>query len=91
MFPGAQAWRNPEHLDQVDAARKVSELPPLALGEIPLRAITASDGDDADQSALLELSSDAQQTTLSGGHDLAEENTQGVVAEIKKLLDVIED
>jgi pimeloyl-ACP methyl ester carboxylesterase len=91
LFPGAQAWKNPEHLDQVDAGRKVSGLPPLALGEIPLRVITASDGDGEDQSAWLKLSSDAQQTTLSGGHDLAEENTEGVIAEIKKLLDVIED
>ena len=39
----------------------------------------------------LKLSSDAGQTTLPGGHDLAEENSKGVVAEIRKLLDAIEE
>jgi hypothetical protein len=43
------------------------------------------------QSYWLKLSSDAQQTTLPGGHDLVEENTEGVVAEIQKLLDAIEN
>ena len=94
LFPGAQAWRNAEHLDVVDAVRRTLRLPPLALGDTPLRVITASDGpSDApeNQSAWLKLSSDARQTTLPGGHDLAEENTDGVVAEIHKLLDAIED
>ena len=93
MFPGAQAWRNPEHLDIVDAARRVLRLPPLALENTPLRVITASDGQSnaENQSAWLKLSSDAQQTTLSGGHDLVEENTEGVVAEIRKLLDAVEE
>jgi surfactin synthase thioesterase subunit len=61
---------------------------------IPLRVITASEGPasaEKNQSAWLKLSSDAQQTTLAGGHDLVEENTEGVVAEIRKLLDSIED
>ena len=39
----------------------------------------------------MKLSTEAQQMTLAGGHDLVEENTQGVVAEIRKLLDEIED
>jgi pimeloyl-ACP methyl ester carboxylesterase len=94
IFPGAQAWRNPEHLDNVDAARRMMRLPPLALDDIPLRVITAADGPasaEKNQSAWLKLSSDAQQTTLAGGHDLVEENTEGVVAEIRTLLDAIED
>jgi pimeloyl-ACP methyl ester carboxylesterase len=94
LFPGASAWRNPEHLDIVDAVRRTVRLPPLALGDTPLRVITASEGPSSapeNQSQWLKLSSDAQQTTLRGGHDLAEENSDGVVAEIQKLLDVIED
>jgi pimeloyl-ACP methyl ester carboxylesterase len=94
LFPGAQAWRNQEHLDNVDAARRMMRLPPLALEDIPLRVITAAEGPataEKNQSAWLKLSSDAQQTTLSGGHNLAEENTAGVVAEIRKLLDAIEE
>jgi pimeloyl-ACP methyl ester carboxylesterase len=93
IFPGAQAWRNPEHLDIVDAARRVLRLPPLALEDTPLRVITASEGQSTaeHQAAWLKLSSNAQQTTLVGGHDLAEENSQGVVAEIRKLLDEVEE
>lgn len=94
LFPGAQAWRNPEHLDVVDAVRRTAGLPALALGDTPLRVITASEGSASaaeNQSAWLKLSSDAHQTTLTGGHDLAEESTDGVVAEIQKLLDASED
>jgi pimeloyl-ACP methyl ester carboxylesterase len=92
IFPGAQAWRNPEHLDNVDAMRRVVRLPPLALEDIPLQVITAADGPataEKNQSYWLKLSSDAQQTTLPGGHDLTEENSDGVVAEIRALLDAI--
>lgn len=94
LFPGAQAWGNAEHLDNVDAMRRVVSLRPLALDDIPLRVVTAADGPSnaaANQSYWLKLSSDAQQSTLSGGHDLVEENTEGVIAEIRQLLDGIED
>jgi pimeloyl-ACP methyl ester carboxylesterase len=94
IFPGAQAWRNQEHLDNVDAARRMMRLPPLALEDIPLRVITAAEGPasaEKNQAYWLKLSSDAQQTTLSGGHDLVEENTEGVVTEIRKLLDAMKE
>ena len=93
LFPGAKAWGNPEHLDQVDAVRRVTRLPALALEDTPLRVITAAEGqaNAENQSYWLKLSSDATQTTITGGHDLAEENTEGVVAEIRKLLDAIDD
>jgi pimeloyl-ACP methyl ester carboxylesterase len=93
FFPGAQAWKNPEHLDVVDAVRRVTDLAALALEDTPLRVITAAEGasDANNQSYWLKLSSDAQQTTLPGGHDLAEENTEGVVAEIRKLLVAVEE
>jgi pimeloyl-ACP methyl ester carboxylesterase len=92
-FPGAKAWNNSEHLDVVDAARRLMRLPLLALGDIPLRVITAAEGQSnaKNQSAWLKLSSDAEQTTLPGGHDLVEENTEGVIAELQKLLDAIDD
>jgi alpha/beta hydrolase fold len=94
LFPGAKAWGNAEHLDNVDAMRRDVSLPRLAFDEIPLRVLTAGEGGSEaaeNQSYWLKLSSDAQQTTLAGGHNLAEENTEGVVAEIRKLLDAIED
>ena len=93
LFPGARAWRNAEHLDIVDATRRVLRLPPLALEDIPLRVLTAADGGAAaekNQMAWLELSSDSHQTTLPGGHNLVEENTEGVLAEIRAILDAIE-
>ena len=37
LFPGAQAWKNPQHLDIVDAMRRALRLPPLAFDDIPLR------------------------------------------------------
>ena len=93
FFPGAQAWKNAEHLDVVDAVRRVTRLAPLALEDTPLRVITAAEGasDAGNQSYWLKLSSDAQQTKLAGGHDLVEENTEGVIAEVQKLLDAIEN
>jgi hypothetical protein len=94
VFPGAQAWNNPEHLDVVDAARRMMRMPALALGDIPLRVITASEGPpeaEENQSGWLKLSSDAEQSTLAGGHNLAEENPDGVIAEVNALLDSIDD
>jgi pimeloyl-ACP methyl ester carboxylesterase len=94
LFPGAKAWGNPEHLDNVDAMRRVLRLSPLALEDIPLRVITAAEGPaiaEKNQSAWLKLSSDAQQTTLPGGHSLTQDNPDGVVAEIQMLLDAIDD
>jgi hypothetical protein len=92
IFPGAQAWMNREHLDVVDTVRRVTGLAPLALEDTPLRVITAAEGSDVkNQLSWLKLSSDAQQKTLPGGHDLAEDNTDGVVAEIKDLLAAVSD
>jgi surfactin synthase thioesterase subunit len=94
LFPGAKAWNNPEHVDNVDVVRRVVRLPPLVFNDTPVRVITASEGPpsaEENQSAWLKLSSDAQQTTLAGGHDLAGENPDGVVAEIRKLLDAVDE
>jgi pimeloyl-ACP methyl ester carboxylesterase len=91
FFPGAQAWKNPEHLDYVDGARRLAQLGPSSLEDIPLRVVTATDGQSSvkNQSVWLKLSSDAQQTTLAGGHDLSSENPDGVVAEIQSTVDEI--
>jgi pimeloyl-ACP methyl ester carboxylesterase len=90
-FPGAMGWRNPEHLDYVAADRQLARHPP-SLGTIPLRIVTATDGQSnvMDQSFWLDLSSRAEQTTLEGGHDLSSENPAGVVAEIQSTLDAIQ-
>jgi hypothetical protein len=90
-FPGAMGWRNPGHLDYVAADRQLARHPP-SLGNIPLRIVTATDGQSnvKDQSFWLDLSSRAEQTTLEGGHDLSSENPAGVVAEIQSTLDAIQ-
>ncbi len=89
-FPGPLGWRNPEHVDWVDADRRGARRL-LPLGDIPLVVVTATDGQSSvkDQSAWLRLSSRSRQTTLEGGHDLHEENPGGVVAEIEATLDAV--
>jgi pimeloyl-ACP methyl ester carboxylesterase len=90
-FPGRLAWRNPEHLDWVDGERRLARLRPMSLEDIPLRIVTATDGQSSvkDQSVWLKLSSDARQTTIAGGHDLHWEKPESVVAEIQSTLEAI--
>ena len=51
-FRGAKAWRNQEHLDNINAARRMMRLPPLALEDIPLRVITAAEGPASSEKTL---------------------------------------
>jgi hypothetical protein len=90
-FPGPLGWRNPEHADWVDLDRRGARRL-LPLGDIPLRVVTATEGYESvkQQSAWLGVSSRSRQTTLEGGHDLHEENPDGVVAEIESTLESIE-
>lgn len=91
-FPGAMGWRNFEHLDYVAAERQLALHPP-SLGETPLLVVTATNGQSnaKDQSFWLDLSSQSQQTTVEGGHDLSRENADGVIAELRSALDAIQD
>jgi alpha/beta hydrolase fold len=91
-FPGPLGWRNPEHLDWVDADRRgARRLSPL--GDIPLVVVTATRGYETvkQQSAWLRVSSRSRQTTLEGGHDLHEENPDGVIKEIESTLEATRD
>jgi pimeloyl-ACP methyl ester carboxylesterase len=89
-FPGPLAWRNPEHVDWVDADRRGGRRL-LPLGDIPLVVVTATEGQGGvkQQSAWLRISSRSRQTTLEGGHDLHEENPDGVIKEIESTLEAI--
>ena len=89
-FPGPLGWRNAEHVDWVDADRRGARRL-LPLGDIPLVVVTATEGYESvkQQSAWLRVSSRSRQTTLEGGHDLHEENPDGVVAEIESTLEAI--
>ena len=89
-FPGPLGWRNPEHVDWVDADRRGARRL-LPLGDIPLVVVTATEGLETvkQQSAWLRVSSRSRQTTLEGGHDLHEENPDGVIEEIESTLEAI--
>jgi hypothetical protein len=91
-FPGPLGWRNPEHVDWVDADRRGARRL-LPLGDIPLVVVTATEGQESvkQQSGWLRLSSRSRQTTLEGGHDLHEENPDGVINEIESTLEAMRD
>ena len=85
-FPGPLGWKNPEHMDWVDAERRLAEkLTPA--GNIPVRVVVASESETPDQSFWLKLSPRARQTTLQGGHDIYWDDPSGVVREIRAVLD----
>lgn len=87
-FPGAQAWGGPEHIDNVDAARRLANMD-MPIGEFPVLVITADQGQgDPDQpSGWLELSPQAREIVMHGGHDLHEEIPAEVAEEIRSVLD----
>ena len=90
-FPGALGWKNPEHVDWVDADRRGARRL-LPLGDIPLVVVTATEEGDENlkqQSRWLRVSSRSRQTTLKGGHDLHEENPDGVIKVIESTLEAI--
>jgi len=91
-FPGALGWKNPEHLDYVDAERTLAPHPP-SLGDISVSVVTATDGASSveDQSFWLALSTDSQQKSLTGDHDLTSDNQGGVIAEIHAALDAVRE
>jgi hypothetical protein len=63
-------------------------LRPLVLEDIPLTSHHRSGGPvsaEKNQAYRLKLSSDAQQTTLPGGHGLPQESTGGAIRNYKTL------
>ena len=86
-FPGAKAWKNPEHIDWVDGERRLA-LHARSLGAIPLVVATASEsGKEATKQAMwLKLSSRSRQTVVEGSHDFYLDNLPGAVAVIQSAL-----
>lgn len=82
-FPGARAWRNPEHIDWVDAERRQSRMR-MPVGDFPVLVVTATDGqsDEQDQSYWLGLSDRAEQVVMDGGHDIHDDDPEGVAQRI---------
>ena len=87
-FPGEQAWGGEEHIDYVDAARKLANMN-VPIGDFPVLVITADQGQgDPDRpSEWPELSPRAREIVMHGGHDLHEEIPVDVAEEIRTVLD----
>ena len=84
------AWDHPDNIEHVDAlavehafAAKKPNIPP-----VPLRVVTASDGDSSveDQSYWMSLSPKSVSIVLDGGHVIYEDDPDGVVAEIHEAI-----
>lgn len=88
------AWdspENPEHMDYVAIERQMA-LDRLPIPPIPVTVVTASDGQSADpkeQRVWLKGSSAPRQVVLDGGHVIYEDNPEGVIVEIERMLQKI--
>ena len=91
-FPGPMGWNNPEHVDWPSAERELALDPPKVPNDVPVVVVTASEGqsDVEDQSFWLQLSPRSRQVELEGGHDIHEEDPEGVLVELQRLLDQID-
>jgi hypothetical protein len=83
------AWdhpENPEHVDVVPEfeTRFARERLPI---DAPLTVVTATQSDVEDQSIWLEISPEATQVELEGGHDIYLDDPEGAAAEVLKLVD----
>lgn len=83
---------NPEHMDYVAIERRMA-LNRLPIPPIPVTVVTASGGQSADpdeQKVWLKGSSSPTQVVLDGGHVIYEDDPDGVLAEIVKVLDTVQ-
>jgi pimeloyl-ACP methyl ester carboxylesterase len=80
-FPGAMGWRNPEHVDRVDAEHRLSTLA-MPVGDFPVLVVVSDESDTPDQSFWLDLSPRAEQIVMHGGHDIDEDDPDGVAEQI---------
>ena len=83
-FPGTQGWRNPEHVDWVDAERRLAALR-MPIGDFPVLIVQADPGgadETTDQSYWLGLSPRATLKVMPGGHDLYQEIPDAVASAV---------
>ena len=84
-------WNSPENPERVDyiAVEKQMALHRLPIPSIPVTVVSATNGQSSDlkeQRVWLEGSSDPVQITLQSGHDVLDENPDGVTDAIVKTL-----
>ena len=85
------APENPEHMDYVAIERQMA-LNRLPIPRIPVTVVTAKDGDSDDpeeQRIWLKGSSNPRHVVLDGGHVIYEDNPDGVLAEVVKVVEGI--
>jgi pimeloyl-ACP methyl ester carboxylesterase len=80
-FPGAMGWRNTEHVDWVDAELRLSTLA-MPVGDFPVLIVVSDESETPDQSFWLDLSPRAAQIVMHGGHDIYEDDPDGVAEQI---------
>ena len=93
----ALAWDapgNPEHMDYVAIERQMA-LHRLPIRPIPVTVITADAGQSAtnpdEQKIWLTGSSNPVHIVLSGGHDIYDDNPQGVIDQIQQVLKLVQE
>ncbi len=89
--PGWDAVDNPEHMDYVAVEHQMA-VERLAIPAIPVTVVTANHGQSADpdeQKVWLEGSSRPVQVILEGGHNIYDDDPDGVLKQIIAMLDAI--
>jgi len=93
----ALAWDapgNPEHMDYVAIERQMA-LHRLSIPPIPVTVITADAGQSAtnpdEQKIWLTGSSNPVHIVLSGGHDIYDDNPQGVIEQIQHVVGLVQE
>ena len=85
------AWDHPTNVERVDSfhAERTMARDRRSLGDLPVTVLTADAGqsDKKDQRVWRRLSSNFSQVVLSGGHDIYEDDPEGVVEQIVKTVD----
>lgn len=86
-FPGALGWKNPEHIDWVNAELRQTKLQ-MPIGTFPVLIVTADAGqsDRNDQAYWLRLSPKGEQIVMPGGHDLYQETPEAVAKQVLTTL-----
>jgi pimeloyl-ACP methyl ester carboxylesterase len=85
-YPDEANANNPEHVHWFNAECDLSTLS-MPIGDFPVLVVAAEGGDMPDQSFWLDLSPDAEQIVMPGGHDLYQEYPEEVAAQILTSLE----
>ena len=83
--PEGAGPNNIEHVDWFAAEEELSALA-MPIGNFPVLVVVADEGETPDQSFWLALSPTSKQIILRGGHDIHEDDPEGVATAVLALL-----